>query len=79
MPLYTTLPGDLAALDTQGMGEGMPIWRRFAACFPPFGIRMSASCWIRCHLRAAMPPCPPVLLPAGTLDSPRGPRIKEIC
>ena len=30
MPEYTTLPGDLAALDSQGMGEGMPIWRRFA-------------------------------------------------
>ena len=30
MVLYTTLPGDLALLDTQGMGEGMPIWRRFA-------------------------------------------------
>lgn len=30
MPLYTTLPGDLAVLDTQGMGEGMPIYRRFA-------------------------------------------------
>ena len=30
MPDYTTLPGDLAALDSQGMGEGMPIWRRFA-------------------------------------------------
>lgn len=30
MVLYTTLPGDLALLDTQGMGEGMDIWRRFA-------------------------------------------------
>jgi hypothetical protein len=30
MAPYTTLPGDLALLDTQGMGEGMPIWRRFA-------------------------------------------------
>jgi hypothetical protein len=30
MPPYTTLPGDLGALDTQGMGEGLPIWRRFA-------------------------------------------------
>ena len=28
--VYTTLPGDLGALDSQGMGEGMPIWRRFA-------------------------------------------------
>lgn len=30
MVLYTTLPGDLQLLDTQGMGEGMPIWKRFA-------------------------------------------------
>jgi len=30
MPVYTTLPGDLGALSSQGMGEGMPIWRRFA-------------------------------------------------
>lgn len=30
MVLYTTMPGDLALLDTQGMGEGMDIWRRFA-------------------------------------------------
>jgi len=30
MAPYTTLPGDLGALDSQGMGEGMPIWRRFA-------------------------------------------------
>jgi len=28
--VYTTLPGDLGTLDSQGMGEGMPIWRRFA-------------------------------------------------
>ena len=28
--VYTTMPGDLALLDTQGMGEGMPIWKRFA-------------------------------------------------
>ena len=28
--VYTTLPGDLQLLDSQGMGEGMAIWRRFA-------------------------------------------------
>ena len=30
MPIYTTLPGDLQSMDSQGMGEGLPIWRRFA-------------------------------------------------
>ena len=30
MPIYSTLPGDLSSLDSVGMGEGMPIWRRFA-------------------------------------------------
>jgi len=30
MGIYTTLPGDLQVLDSQGMGEGMSIWRRFA-------------------------------------------------
>ena len=28
--VYTTLPGDLQVLDSQGMGEGMGIWKRFA-------------------------------------------------
>ena len=28
--METTLPGDLATLDTIGMGEGEPIWDRMA-------------------------------------------------
>ena len=30
MPIYTTLPGDISSLESQGFGEGLPIWRRFA-------------------------------------------------
>ena len=30
MGIETTLPGDLATLDTIGMGEGEPIWDRMA-------------------------------------------------
>ena len=30
MGIETTLPGDLAALDTEGIGEGEPIWDRMS-------------------------------------------------
>ena len=30
MGVDTTLPGDLATLDTIGMGEGLPIWDRMS-------------------------------------------------
>ena len=30
MGIETTLPGDLAIMDTIGMGEGEPIWDRMA-------------------------------------------------
>ena len=29
-PMYSELPGDVASMDSTGMGEGMPIWQRMA-------------------------------------------------